>query len=84
MAVSGNADIFSINVDSRLKTILIYTEVAAEMNFSSALSSGSIVLLARQIATNWYLATSCCIWVLLSCQIHSELKKSHTNVNINI
>ena len=35
MAVSGNADIFSIKVDSRLKTILIHTGVAPEMNFSS-------------------------------------------------
>ena len=34
-AVSGNADIFSIKVDSRLKTILIHTGVATEMNFSS-------------------------------------------------
>ena len=35
MAVSGNADIFSIKVDSRLKTTLIHTGVAPEMNFSS-------------------------------------------------
>ena len=35
MAVSGNADIFSIKVDSRLKTILFPTGVATEMNFSS-------------------------------------------------
>ena len=35
MAVSGSADIFSIKVDSRLKTILIHTGVATEMNFSS-------------------------------------------------
>ena len=34
-AVSGNADIFSIKVDSRLKTIFIHTGVATEMNFSS-------------------------------------------------
>ena len=33
MAVSGNADIFSIKVDSRLKTILFPTGVATEMNF---------------------------------------------------
>ena len=32
MAVSGNADIFSIKVDSRLKTTLIHTGVAPEMN----------------------------------------------------
>ena len=31
MAVSGNADIFSIKVDSRLKTILNHTGVAPEM-----------------------------------------------------
>ena len=35
MAVSGNADVFSIKVDSRLKTILNHTGVAPEMNFSS-------------------------------------------------
>ena len=35
MAISENADIFSIKVDSRLKTILIHTGVAPEMNFSS-------------------------------------------------
>ena len=35
MAVSGNADIFSIKVDSRLKTILIHTGVIPEINFSS-------------------------------------------------
>ena len=35
MAVSGNADIISIKVDSRLKTTLIHTGVAPEMNFSS-------------------------------------------------
>ena len=35
MAVSGNADIFSIKVDSRLKTILIHTGVTSETNFSS-------------------------------------------------
>ena len=35
MAVSGNADIFSIKVDSRLKTTLIHTGVAPEMNCSS-------------------------------------------------
>ena len=35
MAVSGNADIFSIKVDSRLKTTLIHTGVAREMNLSS-------------------------------------------------
>ena len=35
MAVSGNADIFSIKVDSRLKTILFPTGVAPEMNFNS-------------------------------------------------
>ena len=35
MAVSEYADIFSIKVDSRLKTILIHTGVATEMNFSS-------------------------------------------------
>ena len=35
MTVSGNADIFSIKVDSRLKTILIHTGVAPEMDFSS-------------------------------------------------
>ena len=34
MAVSGNADIFSIKVDSRLKNIF-QTGVANEMNFSS-------------------------------------------------
>ena len=37
MAVSGNADIFSIKVDSRLKTILFPTGVATEMNFNSVL-----------------------------------------------
>ena len=35
MAVSGNADIFSIKLDSRLKTILIHTGVTTKMNFSS-------------------------------------------------
>ena len=35
MAVSGNADVFSIKVDSRLKTILSDTGVAPEINFSS-------------------------------------------------
>ena len=35
MAVSGYADIFSIKVDSRLKTILFPTGVATEMSFSS-------------------------------------------------
>ena len=35
MAVSGNADIFSIKIDSRLKIILIHTGVAPEMDFSS-------------------------------------------------
>ena len=35
MAVLGNADIFSIKVDSRLKTILIHTGVAPKMEFSS-------------------------------------------------
>ena len=35
MAVSGSADIFSIKVESRLKTIFIHTGVATEMNFSS-------------------------------------------------
>ena len=35
MAISENADIFSIKVDSRLKTILIHTGIAPEMNFSS-------------------------------------------------
>ena len=37
MAVSGNADIFSIKVDSRLKTILFPTGVATEMIFNSVL-----------------------------------------------
>ena len=37
MAVSGNADIFSIKVDSRLKTILFPTGVATEMNCNSVL-----------------------------------------------
>ena len=37
MAVSGNADIFSIKVDSRLKTILFPTGVGPEMNFNSVL-----------------------------------------------
>ena len=31
MAVLGNADIFSIKVDSRLKTILIHTGVAPKI-----------------------------------------------------
>ena len=35
MAVSGNADIFLIKVDLRLKTILIHSGVAPEMDFSS-------------------------------------------------
>ena len=35
--VSGNADIFLIKVDSRLKTILFPTAVATEMNFNSVL-----------------------------------------------
>ena len=35
MAVSGYADIFSINVDSRLKTIVLPTGVATEINCSS-------------------------------------------------
>ena len=39
MAISENADIFSIKVDSRLKTILIHTGVAPEMNFSSGFPS---------------------------------------------
>ena len=53
MAVLGNADIFSIKVDSRLKTILIHTGVAPKMEFSSVFiqkficspkcSSGSVV-----------------------------------------
>ena len=37
VAVSGNADIFSIKVDSRLKTILFPTGVATEVNFNSVL-----------------------------------------------
>ena len=37
MAVLGNADIFSIKVDSLFKTILIHTVVTAEMDFSSVL-----------------------------------------------
>ena len=37
MAASGNADIFSIKVDSRLKTILFPTGVATEVNFNSVL-----------------------------------------------
>ena len=35
MAVSGYADIFSINVDSRLKTIVLPTGVATEKHCSS-------------------------------------------------
>ena len=35
MAVRGNADIFLIKVDLMLKTILIHTGVAPEMDFSS-------------------------------------------------
>ena len=35
MAVLGNADIFPIKVDSKLKTILIHTGVAPKMEFSS-------------------------------------------------
>ena len=35
MAVSGNADIFSIKVDSRLKTTLFPTGFTTEMNFNS-------------------------------------------------
>ena len=35
MAVSGNADIVSIKVDSRLKIKLIHTGVPPEMDFSS-------------------------------------------------
>ena len=35
MAVSGNADIFSIKVDSRLKIILIHKGLSPEMDFSS-------------------------------------------------
>ena len=35
MAVLGNADIFSIKVDSRLKTILIHTGVAPKIDYSS-------------------------------------------------
>ena len=35
MAVSGIADVFSIKVDSRLKTTLFPTGVATEMNFKS-------------------------------------------------
>ena len=41
MAVSGNADIFSIKVDSRLKTTLIHTGVAPEMNLSSVFIQNS-------------------------------------------
>ena len=37
MTASGNADIFSIKVDSRLKTILFPTGVATEVNFNSVL-----------------------------------------------
>ena len=37
MAASGNADIFSIKVDSRLKTLLVPTGVATEVNFNSVL-----------------------------------------------
>ena len=35
MAVLGNADIFSIKVDSRLKTILIHTGAAPKIDYSS-------------------------------------------------
>ena len=35
MAESGNADIFSIKVDPRLKIILIHKGVSPEMDFSS-------------------------------------------------
>ena len=38
MAISGNADIFLIKVDSRLKTILFPTGVATEVNFNSVFS----------------------------------------------
>ena len=37
MAASGNADIFSIKVDSRLKTILFPTGVATEVTFNNVL-----------------------------------------------
>ena len=37
MVVSGNADIFSIKVDSTLKSILFPTGVATKMNFNSVL-----------------------------------------------
>ena len=43
MAVLGNADIFSIKVDSRLKTILIHTGVAPKMEFSSVFIQNSYV-----------------------------------------
>ena len=50
MAVSGNADIFSIKVDSRLKIILIHTGVAPEIVCSfrntyvaQSAGSGSVV-----------------------------------------
>ena len=35
MAVSGNADLFSIKVDSRLKSILFPTGVTTKMDFNS-------------------------------------------------
>ena len=50
MAVSGNADIFSIKVDSRLKTTLIHTVVAPEMNFSSVFIQKSYL---AQSAGSW-------------------------------
>ena len=37
MAVLGNADIFSIKVDSRLKTIWIHTGFTPEIDFSSVI-----------------------------------------------
>ena len=53
MAVSGNADIFSIKVDSRLKTILNHTGVAPEMNFSSVFLHKYICSRFRECSWRW-------------------------------
>ena len=49
LAVSGNADIFQIKVDSRLKTILFPTGVATEMNFNSLFFEKCIGILAQKL-----------------------------------
>ena len=62
MAISENADIFSIKVDSRLKTILIHTGVAPEMNFSSG-------FLQKYICSPKYRFRECSWRGIVKCQI---------------